>query len=218
MSRRATHIIGLALLAPLACAGPTSSLPGSVAIDQAPRVRADTTDRDPAPGRPAPVATPSGRLGVDRAVENVRDAVGASPQPGGAPAVALAQSLSPTQLRALLGDAAPVTEPSNDHDGLPSPAWYWGGAIAAGAGIVGAVVAASVGFKYTRDVQDGYSEGITRDELDDYSRRGQAANTVAGTSAAIGLVGLVVAAATYGMHYTRCSKLAAKRRDCAVNR
>ena len=137
---------------------------------------------------------------------------------------ALAQTNLPAgHMRTLLGaDTANVTASTststNNDDDAPSTGWFWGGAVVAGLGTVGLIAAGTVGYVHTRKVSDGYTNGMTHTELDDHVDAGQRANTLAATSAAVGLVGLLVAVTTYGVHYTRCGSLAHKRRDCAPKR
>lgn len=197
----------------LACAGPvvSSSMAtnpvATVAINRAPAqttpIRVEPSSSSLAATQPLPE---SSTIALQQATTQARARDDAS----------LLHALEPSQMRALLAQphASTSTSAPADDDDLPSPGWFWGGTIAAGLGAAGLLTTGTIGYVHTRRVADGYANGMSHAELDDHVTAGERANKLAAVSATIGIVGLVVAAATYGVHYSRCGSLAAKRRTC----
>jgi hypothetical protein len=99
-----------------------------------------------------------------------------------------------------------------------TPALMWTGVALASVGAVGTLGFGIAGRVTQGKIDDGFEDGMTRKELDDLESRGETWNTVAITSASIGLAGAVLAMVVYGVDYTRCGPLAPKKRRCADRR
>jgi len=110
-------------------------------------------------------------------------------------------------------------DPSLDDSGPKkrnvTPPLMWTGVALASLGAVGTIGFGIAGRVAQDKIDDGFDEGMTRSELDDLERRGETWNTLAITSASIGIAGAVLAAVVYGVDYTRCGPLAPKKRRCA---
>ena len=107
-----------------------------------------------------------------------------------------------------------LSDPDGDGDGKKkgrvTPVLFWTGMLGTG-GTIGFGVAG----KLTEDkLEDGYEDGLTRAEERKLIDRGDTYNSLMIGSAAVGLVGLGVAALVYGIDYTRCGPLAPKKRRC----
>jgi hypothetical protein len=96
-----------------------------------------------------------------------------------------------------------------------TPPLFWTGVAVASLGAVGTVGFGIAGRVTQEKIDDGFNEGMTRAELDDLESRGETWNTLAITSASIGIAGAVLAMVVYGVDYTRCGPLAPKKRRCA---
>ncbi|MCA9638440.1 MAG: hypothetical protein KC420_20560 [Myxococcales bacterium] len=112
---------------------------------------------------------------------------------------------------------------SSDDGGKPGArrttathAVLWTGTILAAVGGAGLIGFGAAGYATERKMTKGYeSEGLSRDELDTLTSRGDALNTAAIISASVGLVGALMAITAYGVEYTNCGPLAPKSRRCA---
>lgn len=91
----------------------------------------------------------------------------------------------------------------------------WTGVALASVGAVGTIGFGIAGRVTQKKIDDGFDEGMTRAEHDDLESRGETWNTLAITSASIGIAGAVMALIVYGVDYTRCGPLAPKKRRCA---
>jgi hypothetical protein len=80
-----------------------------------------------------------------------------------------------------------------------------GGAMAIGFGAAGQIT--------ENQLDDGYSDGLTRSEESDLRDRGEAFNTVAITGAALAVVGIAVTAIVLGIDHRKCGNLMKKRRQ-----
>jgi len=96
-----------------------------------------------------------------------------------------------------------------------TPPLFWTGIAVASLGAVGTIGFGIAGRVAQKKIDDGFDEGMTRAELDDLESRGETWNTLAITSASIGIAGAVLAMVVYGVDYTRCGPLAPKKRRCA---
>ncbi|RMG93675.1 MAG: hypothetical protein D6705_17985 [Deltaproteobacteria bacterium] len=94
-------------------------------------------------------------------------------------------------------------------------------ATSATVGIVGALGALGFGIAgaaLNPKLDDGFEKGLSVDEEDQIRNRGELYNDLAVGFGVAGLVGLGIAAITYGVDYTRCGPLAPKKRRCDVVR
>ncbi|MCA9587379.1 MAG: hypothetical protein KC657_18760 [Myxococcales bacterium] len=130
------------------------------------------------------------------------------------------------ELRAMVAsEAAPL--PSSDDRGdkrkksrKVTPALFWtgvilgsvGGAGALGFGIAGVVTERNINNSFDDSINGG--AGLSKAEFDRLRNQGDTMNTLAITSAVVGLVGLALAVIVYGHDYTTCGPLAPKRRRC----
>jgi len=113
------------------------------------------------------------------------------------------------------GAAADAPRPARE----PTELVFWTGVILAAVG-GGAALALGTTARITeRQVINGFDgDGLSRDRLDQLGDRGAALNTASLAAGALGLVGAVMATTAYGVEYTRCGKLAPKRRRCDAAR
>jgi len=85
-------------------------------------------------------------------------------------------------------------------------------------GVLGAIGFGIAGAALNPKLDDGFDDGLSVAEEDRIRDRGALFNDLALGFGVAGLVGLSVAAITYGVDYTRCGKLAPKGRGCDIVR
>jgi hypothetical protein len=97
-----------------------------------------------------------------------------------------------------------------------TPALFWTGIIAGSLGTAGTVGFGLAGRVTENKVHDGYEDGFTRAESDELRDKGSTYNTLAITSAVVGVVGWATALIVYGIDYSRCGPVAKKnkKRNC----
>ncbi|MEZ4450733.1 MAG: hypothetical protein R3B09_14725 [Nannocystaceae bacterium] len=109
--------------------------------------------------------------------------------------------------------AAPSDETGKTTKG-PTKALFVAGIIIGAIGAAGLISMSAASYGLDRKLDNGYAEGITREDAQTLVDRGKALNTGAIVSASVGLAGFLTAITTYGVDYTRCGPLAPKRRRC----
>ncbi|HFE44840.1 MAG TPA: hypothetical protein ENJ18_04990 [Nannocystis exedens] len=91
----------------------------------------------------------------------------------------------------------------------------WTGVALASLGGAGLLGFGATSLATDRKLSRGYEEdGLTHDEQDTLIKRGEAMNTATIVSASVGLLGALIAVTAYGVEYTKCGRLAPKRRRC----
>ncbi len=91
----------------------------------------------------------------------------------------------------------------------------WTGVVLASLGGAGLLGFGATGLASDRKLSRGYEEdGLTHEEQDTLIKRGEAMNTATIISASVGLLGALIAVTAYGVEYTKCGRLAPKRRRC----
>jgi hypothetical protein len=98
-----------------------------------------------------------------------------------------------------------------------TPALFWTGIAVGTVGAVGGVAFGVAGYVSKRQLTDGYDNGITMDERDALTSRGQTFNTLAVAMTTIAVLGYALAIVTYGVDWNRCGPLVRKneKRRCA---
>ncbi len=105
-------------------------------------------------------------------------------------------------------------EPRRRRD--PSTAAFWAGVIIGAVGTAGAIALGSAARITERQIIHGYEgDGLSHERLDTLGDRGKALNKATVASLGVGLAGALMAAAAYGVEWTKCGDLAPKRRRCA---
>jgi hypothetical protein len=101
----------------------------------------------------------------------------------------------------------------------PTELVFWTGVILAAVG-GGAALALGTTARVTEgEVIGGFEgDGLSRARLDELNDRGAGLNNATIAVGALGLVGAIMATTAYGVDYTRCGKLAPKRRRCDAAR
>ncbi|MBK8260973.1 MAG: hypothetical protein IPK80_06480 [Nannocystis sp.] len=101
----------------------------------------------------------------------------------------------------------------------PTELVFWTGVILAAVG-GGAALALGTTARVTEGkVISGFEgDGLSRARLDELNDRGAGLNNATIAVGALGLVGAIMATTAYGVDYTRCGKLAPKRRRCDAAR
>jgi|GEM_PF-4715205 len=95
-----------------------------------------------------------------------------------------------------------------------TPALFWTGIALGIVGVVGVTTFVSLGVTTSREIDQGYSGGLTHMEFDDLEDRGALYNTLAKAAAGIGAIGFATSLIVYAVDWTRCGPLAPKRRRC----
>ena len=91
----------------------------------------------------------------------------------------------------------------------------WTGIVLASLGGAGLLGFGATGLATDRKLRRGYDEdGLSHEEQDTLIKRGEAMNTATIISASVGLLGALIAVTAYGVEYTKCGRLAPKRRRC----
>jgi hypothetical protein len=107
---------------------------------------------------------------------------------------------------------APVADSSPRQRRPVTPILFWLGIGLTVVGGVGTIGTASAGYATQRQISSGFAGNISADELRELNKRGDALNKASIASAAITVIGAILALTTYGVDYTRCGPLAPKRR------
>lgn len=122
--------------------------------------------------------------------------------------------------REALLDALPAAAPEGSDEGDSAdqkkltPALFWTGIIVGSVGTAVSVGSGIAGEVAERRLNDGYSEGISRDRRDRLSTAGDRANTLSIAGAVLGVVGFTTAIVVYGVDWNRCGPvLRAKGRE-----
>lgn len=114
---------------------------------------------------------------------------------------------------------APKAQASNDRRGkkkrTTNESLYWAGIIVGSIGTALGVGSGIGAWVTQSQISDGYDNGATKAEIDDLERRGEVLGALSITGFSLGVLGFVTSIVTYGIDYTRCGPLAAKRRDCS---
>ncbi len=122
-------------------------------------------------------------------------------------------------------DSAPATSDTSDTSDTDNGrsgkrvtathAVLWTGVVLASLGGAGLIGFGATGLATDRKLIRGYEEdGLTHEEQDTLIERGEAMNTATIISASVGLLGALIAVTAYGVEYTKCGRLAPKRRNC----
>lgn len=117
---------------------------------------------------------------------------------------------------------APASERSAPDDRVDTPKkerrrkiLYFTGLGALGFGVVGTLGFGIGGRIVQAQMKNGYEDGtLTRDREDQLSTTGKVMNGLAIGSAVVGLLGVITAAAVYGVDHSRCGDLPPRRKSC----
>jgi len=152
---------------------------------------------DPKPNAVAPPATPPER---------------ASGSTSNEPTAARAQPSSAPPKQAPPPEPADRDDETRDRSRLHKRL-FWTGIGGLALGGAGVIAFGAAGWATREQLERAYEDGaITRDREDQLKTTGEVMNALALTSAAIGVVGLGLAAVMFALDYTKCGKLAGKRR------
>jgi hypothetical protein len=92
---------------------------------------------------------------------------------------------------------------------------YFTGLGAIGFGVVGTLGFGIGGRIVQAQMKNGYEDGsLTRDRQEQLDTTGEVMNGLAIGSAVVGLLGIITAAAVYGVDHSRCGELPPRRKQC----
>jgi hypothetical protein len=150
--------------------------------------------------RPIPADLELGRLGEKTNFETGRDSEPAAPA---------------TTETAASPDADSNSQHEPDKGQRARVGVFWAGIALTAAGGGSTIAMAVTGEATQKQLTDGYADGsLTRAREEQLTGRGELVNKLAVASATLALIGVALAAIAYGVDYTRCGKLAKRRKKC----
>ena len=102
----------------------------------------------------------------------------------------------------------------NDDETLKTPAVFWTGITVGTVGTIGLAGFGLAGQINEGRIRDGFDEGIAHDDYETFRDRGELYNKIAVVSSIAAVFGFAIAAISYGIDYSQCGPLSAKKRKC----